>query len=124
MIRLEGQVADRVCFDVPRSDSVSVDGFVFQACSFNHSDISPYLLESAVYRPVVASRSHHANPLAPPSISRCWRASIVVLNRSEAAREDRVGSVCLAECPVRPLLKSRCTEGIVERGFLRRLGTP
>ena len=28
-----------------------------------------------------------------PSISRPWRASIVVLNRSEAARQDRVDSV-------------------------------
>ena len=39
------------------------------------------------------------------------------LERFEAARQDWVDSICLAECPVRPLVKSRCTERIVERGW-------
>ena len=38
------------------------------------------------------------------------------MNRSEAARQDRIDSIRLAECPVRPLLKSGFTERIVERG--------
>ena len=38
------------------------------------------------------------------SISRCWPASIVHLNRPEATREDRVDSICLAQRPVRPVV--------------------
>ena len=66
---------------------------------------------------IASLRESFHHPPAPPSISRRWRASIVVFNRSEAARQDRVDSICLAECPVRPLLKSGCTEGIVERAL-------
>ena len=38
-------MADRVCVQARRRGSVSLTRFAFQACSFNHSDISP-LLES------------------------------------------------------------------------------
>jgi hypothetical protein len=38
----EGSVADRVCVDALRSGLMSFASFVFQACSFNHSDISPF----------------------------------------------------------------------------------
>src|SRR4051794_27446478 len=65
--------------------------------------------------PSLKKSSHH--PPAPPSISRRWRASIVVLNRSEAASQDRVDSIRLAEGPVRPLFKSGCTGRIFERGL-------
>ena len=38
---LEGQVANRVCVRVLPSGFTSLTRFDFQACSFNHSDISP-----------------------------------------------------------------------------------
>jgi len=50
-------------------------------------------------------------------ISRCWPASIVRLNRPEAAREDRVDSICLAQRPVRPVLKCHFTERVVKRSL-------
>jgi hypothetical protein len=42
MVVREAQVADRVRVDAPRSGLMSLARFAFQACSFNHSDISAF----------------------------------------------------------------------------------
>jgi hypothetical protein len=70
-----------------------------------------HLRGSAAFDPAIAPSADAS------SISRCWPASIVHLNRPEAAREDRVDSICLAQRPVRLVLKSRFTERVVERGL-------
>ena len=56
---------------------MSVDGFVFQACSFNHSDISPSLESITCKRPERTLR-------APRSV---W--SIAVLGVTAVKSQDR-----------------------------------
>jgi hypothetical protein len=64
VIVLEGQVAHRVRVNVLRSGLAPLARFAFQACSFNHSDISP-TLESSTYE-----RQETDHRIRPQSLCR------------------------------------------------------
>jgi len=59
---LEGQVAHRVCVEALPSGLASLARFAFQACSFNHSDISPFRIK---HLRAVNARLSHTSALVP-----------------------------------------------------------
>jgi hypothetical protein len=75
------EVVDRECVGACRSALVSATGINFQACSFNHSDISPSL-ESTVYG--------RSTPLSPGIVSdlSIWRNHLRLIPQAGGQPKD------------------------------------
>jgi hypothetical protein len=66
VIVLGGEVSDRVCVEALRDGSVLLARFAFQACSIDHSDISPFRINDLrAVRNSVAQNAPSIPPVPP-----------------------------------------------------------
>ena len=101
-----GKSLNRMRCEVFQSDFVSVAGFDFQACSFNHSDISPFRINSLRALPL----SSLAIVISPRKVTRC---SSIALPEITPSTSD--SGIAFRETLTTPRGRSR-TSDIVIRG--------